>query len=52
MGSGISMLFIFKKFNCGDFPGGPEVKTALPLQGGMGLIPGQVTKIQHAMWRV
>ena len=33
----------------GDFPGGPVVKTQLPLQGGKGSIPGCGTKIPRAM---
>ena len=32
-----------------DFPGGPVVKTALPLQGGTGSISGRGTKILHAI---
>ena len=31
-----------------DFPGGPVVKTSLSNAGGVGLIPGQGTKIPHA----
>ena len=30
-----------------DFPGGPVVKTLLPMKRGMGSIPGQGTKIPH-----
>ena len=33
-----------------DFPGGPVVKTLCFQWGGMGLIPGQGTKIPHATW--
>ena len=33
-----------------DFPGGPVVKTALLLQGGMGSISGWGTKIPRAVW--
>ena len=33
-----------------DFLGGPMVKTLLPLQGAMGSIPGQGSKIPHAAW--
>ena len=32
-----------------DFPGIPVVKTLLPLQGGASSIPGQGTKILHAV---
>ena len=32
-----------------DFPGGPVVKTPCLQAGGKGLIPGQGTKIPHAM---
>ena len=32
-----------------DFPGGPVVKTLLSNAGHMGSIPGQRTKIPHAM---
>ena len=31
-----------------DFPGGPVVKTLCPLQGGVGSIPGQGTKIPQS----
>ena len=30
-----------------DFPGSPVVKTALPVQGGVGSIPGWRTKIPY-----
>ena len=33
----------------GDLPGCPVIKTALPVWGDVGLIPGQGTKIPHAM---
>ena len=33
-----------------DFPGGPVVKTSPSKARGMGLIPGQGTKIPHALW--
>ena len=33
---------------CGDFPGGPAVKTLFSKAWGAGLIPGQGTKIPHA----
>ena len=33
----------------GDFPGGPVVKTSSSNAGGVGLIPGQGAKIQHAL---
>ena len=32
-----------------DFPGGPAVKNSLCNTGDMGLIPGQRTKIPHAV---
>ena len=32
-----------------DFPGGPVVKTLTSTAGGMGSIPGQRTKILHAL---
>ena len=35
--------------NFGDFPDGPVVKPSLPMQGYVGLTPGQGTKIPHAM---
>ena len=34
-----------------DFPGGPVVKTLRFHGGGLGLIPGQGTKILHAVQR-
>ena len=37
------------KGEIGDFPGGPGVKNPLCNAGGMGLIPGQETKIPHAV---
>ena len=33
-----------------DFPHGPVVKTLPSTAGDVGLIPGQGTKISHAMW--
>ena len=33
-----------------DFPGGPVVKNVPSNVEGMGLIPGQGTKIPHATW--
>ena len=39
-----------EKFNSQDFPGGPVVETCTSTAGGMGLIPGQGTKILHGMW--
>ena len=33
----------------GDFPGGPVVKTSPSTTGGAGSIPGQGTKIPHAL---
>ena len=38
-----------QQVNFGVFPYGPVVKTSLPMQGCAGLIPGQGTKIPHAM---
>ena len=38
------------KNTCGDFPGGPVVKTLPSNAGGAGLIPGQGAKIPHALW--
>ena len=34
----------------GNFPGCPVVKAVLPVQGITGSIPGQGTKIPHALW--
>ena len=34
-----------------DFPGGPVVKTLPSTTGGAGSIPGQGTKIPHALWK-
>ena len=34
-----------------DFPGSPVVKTPHFTAGGTGSIPGQGTKIPHAVWR-
>ena len=38
-----------KLAKAGDFPGGPVVKTASNARS-TGPIPGQGTKIPHAMW--
>ena len=38
-----------QQVNFGVLPYGPVVKTSLPMQGCAGLIPGQGTKIPHAM---
>ena len=38
-----------KKQQLGDFPGGPVVKNLLCNAGDLGLIPGQETKIPHAV---
>ena len=35
-----------------DFPGGPVVKNRLPMQGDVGSIPGQGTKIPHAVGQI
>ena len=39
--------FIYLK--CGDFPGGPVVKNSPAISEDMGSIPGQGTKMPHAM---
>ena len=38
------------KNTCGDFPGGPVVKTLPSNAGGAGSIPGQGAKIPHTLW--
>ena len=40
----------FQSYNLRDFPGGPVVKTLHFNAGGMASIPGEGTKIPHAMW--
>ena len=42
------MKATYKK-NSGDFPGGPVVKKPPSNATDTGLIPGQLTKIQHAL---
>ena len=44
------MRTTLKKVVFGDFPGGPVVKTLSLQSQGTGSIPGQRTKIPHAMW--
>ena len=44
-----SLLMYFPNGKCGDFPGGPVVKTP---PGNAGLIPGQGTKIPHALGKL
>ena len=39
-----------KIINLGNFPGGPVVKTLCFQYRGLGSIPGQGTKISHAVW--
>ena len=39
---------IFKRFKK-DIPGGPMVKTMLPMQGNVGSVPGWRTRIPRAM---
>ena len=40
---------VVKNIICQDFPGGPVVKNPLYNSGDMGSIPGQGTKIPHAL---
>ena len=42
-------MVILQFKNLGDFPGGPEVKNMLYKAGDTGSIPGQGTKIPHAL---
>ena len=42
-------ILISKKISERDFPGGPVVKAPPSNVGGTGLIPGQGTKVPHAM---
>ena len=42
-------MVILQFKNLGDFPGGPEVKNMLYKAGDTGSIPGQGTKIPHAI---
>ena len=42
-------MVILQFKNLGDFPGGPEVKNMLYKAGDTGSIPGQGTKIPHAV---
>ena len=44
-----SLLMYFQNGKCGDFPGGPVVKNLPCNAGDAGLIPGQGTKIPHAL---
>ena len=37
------------RWSCQDFPGGPVVKNLFSNAGDTGLIPGQGTKIPHAV---
>ena len=39
----------FKDVRCQEFPGGPVVGLRASTAGGMGSIPGEGTKILHAM---
>ena len=41
-------FFLFKNFHFRGFPGSPVVKTLPSKSGGVGLIPGQRAKLQHA----
>ena len=41
-----------KDKNGGDFPGGPVVKSLPSSAGSVGSIPGQGTKIPHAMGQI
>ena len=45
----VALSLLIKKVK-GDFPGGPVAKLCAPNGGGLGLIPGQRTKIPHATW--
>ena len=47
-----SHIFSFGRFGCvvSKFPSDPLVKTPSSQCRGMGLIPGQGTKITHATW--
>ena len=44
----VRAVFALKTY-CGDFPGGPVVKTLPSNAEGMGSIPGQGTKVPHAV---
>ena len=48
-GPWIHLHLIPKTCKCGDFPGGPVVKNLPTNAGEVGSIPGQGTKIPHAM---
>ena len=41
-----------RNFCLEDFPGGPVIENLPPNSGDTGLIPGQGTKIPHAMWQL
>ena len=45
-----TLIFQMKKLRLRDFLGGPVVKTRSSTTWGMDLIPGQGTKILHAIW--
>ena len=43
---------VIKSYNNRDFPGGPVLKNPPANSGDAGLIPGQATKILHAMGKL
>ena len=47
---GCERFLSLKMVNSGNFPGGPVVKTILPMQGGVSLISDQGAKIPYAIW--
>ena len=46
----LSLIKKKKKWEVGDFPGSPMVKTSPFSAGGVGLISGQEATIPHASW--